>query len=184
MKKWYIVQTYSGSESSVKNDIEARAKSMNMENQVYQVLVPEHEVENPKPGKDGTKKFKLEKIFPGYVFVEVEIEEGKDMDDQVWFMIRNTPKVTGFLGSSGKGAKPVSVPKEEMNAILRNLGLMEKPKFEFAVGDKVTIVKGSFAGQVAEVININEDKQIVTVGINFLGTVAPTEFDVTDIKKV
>ncbi len=182
MKKWYIVQTYSGSESSVQNDILARAKSMNMETKVYQVLVPEHEVEVLK--KDGTKTIKVEKIFPGYVFVEVEIEPGKEMDDQVWFMIRNTPKVTGFLGSSGKGAKPTSVPKDEMNAILINLGLKEKPKFEFAVGDKVTIVKGSFAGQVAEVININEEKQIVTVGINFLGTVAPTEFDVTDIKKV
>ncbi len=180
MRKWYIAQTYSGSESSVRNDIMARSQSMNMEDKVYQVLVPEHEVEVAK--KDGTKKVKTEKIFPGYVFIEMEID--KEMDDQVWFMIRNTPKVTGFLGSSGKGTKPTPVPTDEMNTILRNLGMMEKPKLDFAVGDKVEIISGSFAGQVAEIINLNEEKQLVTVGINFLGSVNPAEFSASDVKKI
>jgi len=181
MRKWYIAQTYSGSESSVKNDIEARIQSMNMQDKVYQVLVPEHQVEETK--KDGTKKIKVEKIFPGYVFVEMEVDPQKGMDDQAWFMIRNTPKVTGFLGSSGNGTKPTPVATDEMNTILRNLGLMEKPKLDFEVGDKVTITTGSFAGQVGEIINLNEEKQLVTVAINFLGTVTPAEFGATDVKK-
>ena len=182
MKRWFIAQTYSGSESSVKSDIEARIQSMNMQDRVYQVLVPEHEIEEIK--KDGSKKVKVEKIFPGYVFVEMEVDSNFAMDDESWFMIRNTPKVTGFLGSSGKGTKPTPVATDEMNSILRSLGLMEKPKLDFQIGDKIEVVRGSFAGQIAEIININEEKQLVTVGINFLGTTTPAEFSAQDVKKL
>ena len=105
MKRWYIVTTYSGYENSVKTDLERRRISMNMENMIYQVLIPEETVE--VVDKKGKKKEKVNKLFPGYVFVEMEIDEVKGMDDDVWFMVRNTPKVTGFLGSSGGGTKPV-----------------------------------------------------------------------------
>ena len=123
MKRWYIVTTYSGYENSVKTDLERRRVSMNMEDQIYQVLIPEETVE--VVDKKGNKKQKVNKLFPGYVFVEMEVDG--EMDEKAWFMVRNTPKVTGFLGSSGGGTKPVPVPKSEMDAILDKLGLIQKP---------------------------------------------------------
>ena len=186
MKRWYITQTYSGYENSVKTDIEARAESLGMGDTVKQVLVPEKEVEEIKVKKDGTteKKKKMQKLFPGYVFIEMEIDPVKGMDDDVWFMIRNTQKVTGFLGSSGGGTKPTPVNTEEMNAILRSLGLAEKPVLDIKVGDKVTIVSGSFSGQVGEVLSINDDKRIVTIGVDMFGSITPMELDFHEVKKI
>ena len=115
MKRWYVVTTYSGFENSVKQDLERRMESMNMTHLIYQVLVPE-EVEEVTD-KKGNVKQKVNKMFPGYVFVEMEVEG--EMDEKAWFMVRNTPKVTGFLGSSGGGTKPVPVPKDEMDEIGR-----------------------------------------------------------------
>ena len=121
MRRWYIVTTYSGYENSVKQDLERRRESMNMTDLIFQVLVPEEIKE--VVDKKGKKKEKVEKLFPGYVFVEMEVD--KEMDEDAWFMVRNTPKVTGFLGSSGGGTKPVAVPKDEMDAILEKLGMIQ-----------------------------------------------------------
>ena len=156
MRRWYVVTTYSGYENSVKQDLERRIQSMNMQDKIYQVLVPEEIIETVD--KKCKKKQKINKMYPGYVFVEMEVE--KEMDDRSWFNVRNTPKVTGFLGSSGSGTKPVPVPKEEMDGILRKLGMISKPKFEINVGDSVTIVEGSFSNMVGDVANINEEKEI------------------------
>lgn len=182
MKRWYIVTTYSGYENSVKTDLERRRISMNMEDKIYQVLIPEETVE--VVDKKGKKKEKVNKLFPGYVFVEMEIDEKTGMDDHVWFMVRNTPKVTGFLGSSGGGTKPVPVSVDEMNQILSKLGLVVKPKLDLAVGDKVEVISGSFQGRVTEIININEEKGIVTVLLELFGTYNPTELSVDEIKKI
>ena len=182
MKRWYIVTTYSGYENSVKTDLERRRISMNMENMIYQVLIPEETVE--VVDKKGNKKEKVNKIFPGYVFVEMEIDEKKGMDDDVWFMVRNTPKVTGFLGSSGGGTKPVPVANDEMNQILSKLGLVVKPKLDFNVGDKIEVIAGAFAGRITEITDINEEKGIVTVLFELFGTYAPTELSVDEIKKI
>ncbi len=181
MKRWYVVTTYSGYENSVKQDLERRIDSYNMANQIYQVLVPEETIE--VTDKKGNKKQKVNKLFPGYVFVEMEVE--KEMDEKAWFMVRNTPKVTGFLGSSGGGTKPVPVPKDEMDAILTNLGILVKPKFEISVGDKVTITSGSFNGFQGDVSNINTEKEIVTVLVEmFGGRSTPMEFQFTQVKKM
>ncbi|MBQ6783698.1 MAG: transcription termination/antitermination factor NusG [Acholeplasmatales bacterium] len=182
MKRWYIVTTYSGYENSVKTDLERRRISMNMENMIYQVLIPEETVE--VVDKKGKKKEKVNKLFPGYVFVEMEIDEVKGMDDDVWFMVRNTPKVTGFLGSSGGGTKPVPVANDEMNQILSKLGLVVKPKLDFAVGDKIEVISGAFAGKITEITEINEDKGIVTVLFELFGSYTPTELNVDQIKKI
>ena len=120
-------------------------------------------------------------MYPGYVFVEMEVE--KEMDDRSWFNVRNTPKVTGFLGSSGSGTKPVPVPKEEMDGILRKLGMISKPKFEINVGDSVTIVEGSFSNMVGDVANINEEKEIITVLIDMFGRQTPMECQFNAVKK-
>jgi transcriptional antiterminator NusG len=179
MRRWYVVTTYSGYENSVKQDLERRIQSMNMQDKIYQVLVPEEIIETVD--KKGKKKQKINKMYPGYVFVEMEVE--KEMDDRSWFNVRNTPKVTGFLGSSGSGTKPVPVPKEEMDGILRKLGMISKPKFEINVGDSVTIVEGSFSNMVGDVANINEEKEIITVLIDMFGRQTPMEFPFTAVKK-
>jgi len=180
MKRWYVVTTYSGFENSVKQDIERRMESMNMTDKICQVLVPEETVE--VKDKKGNTKQKVTKMFPGYVFVEMEVE--KEMDEDVWFMVRNTQKVTGFLGSSGGGTKPVPVPRDEMDGILRKLGMITKPKFEINVGDKAMITEGSFNGFVGEVASINEEKEMVTVLVEmFGGRSTPMEFPFNSVKK-
>ena len=179
MKRWYVVTTYSGYENSVKQDLERRIQSMNMQDKIYQVLVPEEIIETVD--KKGKKKQKINKMYPGYVFVEMEVE--KEMDDRSWFNVRNTPKVTGFLGSSGSGTKPVPVPKEEMDGILRKLGMISKPKFEINVGDAVTVIEGAFSNMTGEVVNINEEKEIITVLIDMFGRQTPMEFQFSAVKK-
>ncbi len=180
MKRWYVVTTYSGFENSVKQDIERRTESMNMTHLVYQVLVPE-EIEEVKD-KKGNIKQKVNKMFPGYVFVEMEVDG--EMDEKAWFMVRNTPKVTGFLGSSGGGAKPVPVPKNEMDEILRKLGLITKPKFEIEVGNRVEIIDGSFKGMIGDVSQIAAEKEELTVLIEMFGRLTPMEFNFKQVKKI
>ena len=165
MKRWYIVGTYSGFENAVNQDLEKRRETMNMTDKVYQVLVPEETVE--VTDKKGKTKTKVNKLYPGYVFVEVEVEG--EMDEKVWFMIRNTPKVTGFLGSSGGGTKPVPVPVDEMNRILVSLGMATRPKYEFNVGDKIEVIDGPFASRVANIAAINEETEEVIVLVEMFG---------------
>ena len=179
MRRWYIVTTYSGYENSVKQDLERRRESMNMTHLIYQVLVPEEIKE--VVDKKGKKKEKVEKLFPGYVFVEMEVEG--EMDEDAWFMVRNTPKVTGFLGSSGGGTKPVPVPKAEMDAILDKLGLIQKPTFDINVGDKIEVTSGAFIGTVGEVLAVNMEKKTVTIPVALFGG-STMEFPFDDIKKI
>lgn len=180
MRRWYIVQTLNGVEKTVKSDIERRAESMNMQNIIYQVLVPEEKYQVEK--KDGTVTTKTRRIYPGYVFVEMEVD--KEMDSDAWYMIRNTEKVTGFLGSSGAGVKPTPVIKEEMDALLRSIGLLDVPALEIEVGQKVEIITGTWRGQVGEISNINEEKGIVTVLIDMFGRQTPAEMAISDVKKI
>lgn len=179
-KKWYIVQTYSGQENSVKEDLEHRIESMGFQDKVLQILSPDEEYEETK--KDGKKVVKTRKMFPGYVFVEMEVE--KEVDEKAWFMVRNTPKVTGFLGSSGNGAKPNPVPQSEMNEILMKIGKIEKPTFDIKVGDKVLIINGPWKEQVAEVSQVNEEKGIVTVLVEMFGRLTPNELAISEVKKM
>ena len=180
-RKWYIVQTYSGQENSVKQDLERRIESMGFQDKILTILSPDEEYEDQK--KDGTKVVKTRKMFPGYIFVEIEVE--KEVDDHSWFMIRNTPKVTGFLGSSGKGTKPNPVPQAEINQILLRIGQIEKDEFAILVGDKVEVVSGPWRTKVGPVTDVNTEKSIVTVLIEmFAGASIPTEFSFDEVKKI
>ncbi len=179
-KKWYIVQTYSGQENSVKEDLERRITSMGFEDKIYQILSPDEEYEEVK--KDGKKVIKTRKMFPGYVFVEMEVE--KEVDERAWFMVRNTPKVTGFLGSSGNGTKPNPVPQSEMNEILMRIGKLEKPVYDFAVGDKVLITSGPWRDTVASISAVNQEKKIVTVLVEMFGRLTPNELSIESVKKI
>lgn len=180
-KKWYIIQTYAGQENSIKDAIERRIKTMNFEDRIYQVMSPEEKYIETK--KDGTQVEKTRKIHPGYLYVQIEVN-GEFVDDESWFMIRNTPGVTGFLGSSGKGTKPNHVPQYEMDALLRKVGLLQKPKFDFEVGDEVQIINGSFAGFRGTVSQVNEATQIVTVDIEMFGRLTPSEEEASNLKHI
>ncbi len=181
MRRWYIVSTYSGYENAVKQDLERRRETMNMTDKIYQVMVPEETVE--VTDKKGKKKLKVNKLFPSYVFVEIEVEG--EMDDRVWFMIRNTPKVTGFLGSSGGGTKPVPVPVDEMNRILISLGVVEKPSVDLHVGDTIEVIEGPFNGKVYNVAAVDEGAEEVMVLVEmFGGRSTQMTFNFKQIKKI
>ena len=175
-KRWYVCQTYSGYENSVKLNLERRIESMQMEDRIYQVMIPE-EIRIEKKA-DGTTKEKLVKIFPGYVFIEMEVT------DDSWFVVRNTPGVTGFLGSSGGGTKPVPLPPEEINPILKKAGLMEVPKLDIEIGEKVRVVTGPFRDQIGGIDSIDEEKQEVVVLVDMFGRQTPVELAFEDIEKV
>ena len=180
MRRWYIVTTYAGYENSVKQDLERRIQSMDMSDKIYQVLVPEETVE--VTDKNGKKKEKVNKMYSGYVFVEMEVD--KEMDDTAWFNVRNTPKVTGFLGSSGGGTKPIPVPKDEMDKILRKLGMISKPKLDISVGDRVIVTSGAFANFEADILSINEEKDIVKVSVEMFGRQTEMELSINEVKKL
>ena len=175
-RRWYCVQTYSGFESSVKMNLERRIESMQMEDKIFQVMIPE-ELKIEKKA-DGTTKEKMVKMYPGYVFLEMIVT------DDSWFVVRNTPGVTGFLGSSGGGTKPVPVSDDEILPILKKCGLMEVPKFDIELGEKVRVATGPFSGQIGTVDDIDEEKQVVTVLVDMFGRHTPVELDFQDVDKV
>ncbi len=174
-RAWYVVQTYSGLENAAKKNIELRVESMNMGDYIFNVLVPEER--SYEKTKKGDVKEVVTKPYPGYVFVDMIVT------DETWFMVRNTPMVTGFLGSSGGGAKPVPLLEEEMIPILKLCGITSDKPFECKVGDTVNIVAGTFAGQHGVVDSIDEEKRKVKVLVDFFGRSVPAELDFDEIKK-
>lgn len=175
-RAWYVVTTYSGMENTAKRNIESRIESMNMQDYIFKVLVPEEK--SIEYNKKGEKKEVLTKPFPGYVFIDMIVT------DETWFMVRNTPMVTGVLGSSGGGAKPVPLPNEEIQPILRMCGVLTDKKFKAAIGDKVQIIAGAFAGQEGNIDSIDHEKETVRVLIDFFGRSTPAELHFTEVKKL
>lgn len=175
-RRWYIVQTYSGYENSVKINLERRIESMQMEDFIFQVMIPEEIHQERKA--DGTIKEKLVKVFPGYVFLEMVV------NDDSWFIVRNTPGVTGFLGSSGGGTKPVPLPPDEINPILKQCGLIEVPKLDVEIGEKVKVIGGAFRDQIGTVDSIDQEKQEITVLVDMFGRQTPVELSFEDIEKL
>lgn len=173
-RRWYIVQTYSGYENSVKENIKRRIETMEMEDLIFEVMIPE-EVKVEKKS-DGTKKEKNVKMFPGYVFIEMIVT------DDSWFVVRNTPGVTGFLGSSGGGTKPVPMSADEINPILKKCGLLQAQRLNAQVGDKVKLSAGAFAGQVGVIDSIDNEKGQVKVLVDMFGRKTPIEMDFSEIE--
>jgi len=171
-KKWYVLHTYAGYENKVKTNLESRAQSMGMEDYIFRVVVPEEEkVETTKTGKE---KVETLKTFPGYVLVEMV------MTDQSWYVVRNTPGVTGFVGSHGAGSKPAPLLDEEIDHILNQLqGSQHQTDFDAEVGDAVTIIDGAFASMVGKITEIDAEKSKVKVMIDMFGreTMAELNFD-------
>ena len=142
-RRWYVVNTYSGHENKVKENLEKRVESMGLQDCLFNIVIPEH-VETEI--KDGKKINKTKNMFPGYVLVEMI------MTDEAWYIVRNTSGVTGFIGSSGGGAKPFPLPKEEIDPILKSMGIKtSQVEVDFGVGDEVRVVSGPFAGKQGKV---------------------------------
>lgn len=173
-KKWYVVHTYSGYEGKVKSNMEERLKNSAMEGKVSQILVPTEDVVEVKGGK---KKISTRKYFPGYIMIEME------MDDDIWYVIKNTPKVTGFLG----GTRPTPLDEEEINRLLEQLkgeASKPKPKFIFEKGEKVRVVDGPFANFAGVIDEMNADKGKVRVMVTIFGRATPVELEFSQIERV
>ena len=174
-KQWYVVNTYSGHENKVKEKLEMRAESMDMKDYIYRVIVPEEKIIEEK---DGFKKEKINKLFPGYILVEMV------MSDEAWFIVRNTPGVTGFIGSSGKGAKPTPLQPYEVDNLLKNMDMERIDiKNDLAIGDKIKIVDGPFAGMFGKIDSIDEEKKQVNAIVDLFGQETTIECELNQIKK-
>ena len=160
-KQWYVVNTYSGHELAVKEKLEMRTESMGMQDYIFRVIIPETtEVEV----KDGVKKEKVKKMFPGYVLVEMI------MTDEAWYIVRNTPGVTGFIGSSGKGAKPTPLLPQEIDRILASMGMSRvNIDAEMNIGDVVSIIDGPFKGMSGKSDTIDSENNRLTIIIDLFG---------------
>lgn len=171
-KEWYVVNTYSGHENKVKEKLLMRASTMGLEDYIFRVVVPEEKVIDEK-GKE-----KLKKIFPGYILVEMV------MTDEAWFVVRNTPGVTGFIGSSGKGAKPFPLTPAEVDKILGSMGMSRFDiENELKVDDMVKVTDGPFANMYGKIKTIDLEKQIVEVALDLFGQETNVELEFTQISK-
>lgn len=174
-KKWYVVNTYSGHEKKVQEKLLMRASSMNMEDYIFRVIVPEQtEVEV----KDGVTKEKVKKLFPGYVLVEMI------MTDEAWFVVRNTPGVTGFIGSSGKGAKPTPLQSYEVDKILNSMGMSRlEVSTDLKEGEIVKITSGPFAGMEGKISEVNLETNQLIVLLDLFGQETDVEVEMSQIEK-
>jgi transcription termination/antitermination protein NusG len=175
-KNWYVLHTYSGYENRVKANLEKRVESMAMTDRIFRVIVPENEETEIKNGK---KKTAMKKVFPGYVLVEMV------MTDDSWYVVRNTPGVTGFVGSSGAGSKPTALLPEEVDSILKSMGMAEKTvEIDFELKDSVKVMGGPFADYTGSVEEIDIDKQKLKVLVNMFGRETPVELDFNQVEKI
>ncbi len=172
-KFWYVVHTYSGYENKVKANLERRVESMGMEDKIFRVVVPTEEVVDYK---DGKKKVTLKKVFPGYVLVEMIVT------DDSWYVVRNTPGVTGFVGS---GVKPVPLEAEEARVILEDMGFDEpRQRVQYALGENVKVVAGPFVNFSGLVEELNPEKGKLTVKVSMFGRETPVELDFNQVTKL
>ncbi len=176
-KEWYVVNTYSGHESKVKEKLEMRTESMGMQDHIFRVIIPE--TKEIEVGKDGNTKEKIKKMFPGYILVEMI------MSDEAWYIVRNTPGVTGFIGSSGKGAKPTPLLPQEIDKILSSMGMSRvNIEAELKVGDKVNVIDGPFSGMSGTVDSIDLENNRLNVLIDLFGQETSVEVELYQVSKM
>ena len=175
-KQWYVVNTYSGRERAVADMLEKRKYTQNLENYIFRIVVAETVEPGMKNGKP-TGKDVVKNLYPGYVFIEMI------MTDDAWFMVRNTPDVTGFVGSSGKGTKPFPIPNEEIEPVLKRMNIIDENMFSnYKVGDHIRIISGSFENSEGTIESIDSETKKVSVSILFFGRPTPIEADFFEIE--
>jgi transcriptional antiterminator NusG len=167
--KWYVVHTYSGYENKVKVDLEKSIINRNLQDQIIEVSVPTEQVVEIR---NGVRKVSDRKLFPGYVLVHMI------MNDDTWYVVRNTRGVTGFVGP---GSKPVPLTEDEM----ASLGMAEKKNItvDFEVGDEVVAIAGAWRDTVGKISNINTQRQTVTIMVEMFGRETPVELGFTEVKR-
>lgn len=172
-RNWYVIHTYSGYENKVKANLERRVESMAMEDKIFRVLVPmEEEVEI----KDGKNKIVKRKTFPGYVLVEMLLS------DDSWYVVRNTPGVTGFVGS---GAKPIPLQETEVKSILHQMGIEEqRPRIDYELGESVKVIGGPFQDFAGVIDKIDIDRGKLRVLVSMFGRETPVELDFSQVEKI
>ena len=174
-KRWYIVHTYSGFEGKVKESLRQRADAMGMGDVIEDILIPTEEVVEVK---DGKKTRSTRKFFPGYVLVKME------MSDPAWHVVKNTPKVTGFVGT---GNKPVPLSDAEVERIVHQVAVaadQPKPKLEYRTGENVRIVDGPFSNFTGQVEEVNEDRSTLKVLVTIFGRSTPVELEFAQVEKI
>lgn len=172
-KQWYAIHTYSGYEEKVAESIRQRAESLDMKDKIFQVLVPKEKMIEVKNGK---RKVVEKRIFQGYVLVQMK------MSEDAWYIVRNTPSVTGFVGS---GSEPTPVANDEMEKIMKRMGREEpKHKIDYRIGEVVNITDGPFKGFDGTINEIDSAKGKLKVLVNMFGRETPVELDSLQVKRV
>ena len=173
-KEWYVVNTVSGHEYKVKEKLEMKINSRDLQENIFRVIVPEQkEIEF----KNGVKKEKVKKMFPGYVLVEMV------MSDEAWYIVRNTQGVTGFIGSSGKGAKPIPLLPQEVDRILNSMGMSRVDvSKDLKEGVKVKIISGPFKDMMAKIDSVDLKEQKLTVLVDLFGQETSVEVDMQEVE--
>jgi len=172
-RQWYVIHTYSGYENKVKTNLEHRIESMGVQDKIFQIVIPtEEEVEI----KDGQRRTVQKKVFPGYVLVEMILS------DDSWYVVRNTPGVTGFVGS---GNRPTPLQDSEVKAILKQMK-METPKVKvsFSKGERIKVVDGPFVDFLGVVDEINPERGKVRVLVSMFGRETPVELDFLQVSRI
>jgi len=173
--RWYVVHTYSGFEKAVVRSLKEHIRNASMEAKFGEILVPTEEVVEMKSGQKRTSE---RKFFPGYVLVHM------DMDDDSWHLVKNVPKVTGFIG--GSGMKPTPITDKEAQAILQQVqeGVEKpRPKFSFQPGEQVRVVDGPFADFNGTVEDVNYEKSKLKVSVSIFGRMTPVELEFSQVEK-
>ena len=176
--QWYVVHSYAGYENKVKSNLESRIQSMNMEERIFEVVIPMEDVVEFKNGK---KQVVSKKVFPGYLMVRL------DLDDDSWYVVRNTPGVTGFVGL---GARPIPLSRSEVENILQvkaadgEAPKRSRPRLEYEVGESVRVKEGPFADFSGTIAEINEDQLKLKVLVNIFGRETPVELEFAQVAKL
>ncbi|SMB88785.1 transcription antitermination protein nusG [Thermanaeromonas toyohensis ToBE] len=172
-KAWYVIHTYSGYENKVKANLEKRIESMNMGDKIFRIVVP---MEDEIQVKDGKRKIVKRRIYPGYILVEMILT------DASWYVVRNTPGVTGFVGA---GNKPIPLREEEVKQILERTGLeTPRPRIDVSVGENVRVTSGPFENFIGTVEEVYPEKGKLKVLVSMFGRETPIELEFTQIEKL
>ena len=179
-KAWYVVNTYSTHERKVADNLKRRVESMGLEELIFRIVVAEQEV--PVMDRETglpTGKTRMKNLYPGYVFVEMI------MTDYAWYVVRNTPGVTGFVGSSGKGTKPFPVPREQIEPVLKRMGMVDASMYDrYNEGDLVKVIHGPLEGTEGHILSINRETGVVEVETVFFGRSTKVEVDFSEIERI
>ncbi|MFA5076131.1 MAG: transcription termination/antitermination protein NusG [Patescibacteria group bacterium] len=172
-RRFYVIHTYSGYEENVVENLKQRIKSMNMEDRIFNVLIP---TEKKIKIKNGKRKVVTEKIFPGYILVEMEVT------DDSWYVVRNTPNVTGFIGS---GTIPTPISQKEMDSLKKRMGVEEPTyKIDVSINQAIRIIDGPFKGFEGKISEIDETHGKVKALVSMFGRETPVELDFLQVKKL